>query len=637
MKVKVKLDKKTIQEFLLQNVEKIVLSIFVLGVLFMLYSAFTGAKPYSRTPEELQEHVRRSEQELAATPPESGLTVTEYSRQTKRSRLHAEEKPYLQATLWDAPLFPKRPLRAEPPLFIVQKLRGSAGVGAFRAVPINEELKEKAKTTDKKAKTDKKKEPIMQVARATGGEVSGQRWIVLTALVPAEKQEKAFEETFKPSVYYDPAQDVPRYLGYWVQRVEVTGAEDAANPDWEKKAVVFISKAALDKAEKQFGAASSADVVSPDYIEENLTFPLGPLVNRLWGAEVVHEPDIPLLEKGDFRGANIGPGVRMGPVGEPGRMRAGTRTRSTRTVRGPMIEGGGRTRESAADGTPFGDSSNEADANANAESETANTAEEKGAPSYRLFRFFDYSVEPGKQYVYRVCLALENPNKNLKENYLAKAESAKDKFLKTKWSDPTSPISVPRDTRILASAVRPGRASAEPSGQILIAKWLKSKGIEVSKDFTVVRGQQADFAQVEVKPTRRSAAPVRRGGGGDLMGLGGRPTYTQSGSSMTVNFVTGATAIDFRGGEKLAGPRGSTLTSAGQILLLDNDGNLIVRDELDDRAEYDKLTTAEEDALEEGGRGMGDPRMMMPPGGSRGGVGLELLEGGGSRTRRGSR
>ncbi len=636
MKVKVKFDKKTVQEFLLQNVEKIVLGIIVLGVLFMLYSAFTGAKSYQRTPEELQEQVRRSQQELDSTPPESGLTVTEYSRQTKRSRLHAEEKPYLHMTLWDAPLFPKRPLRAEPPLFAVQKLRGAAGVGAFRSVPVNAEPNEKAKA-DKKAKATEKKarEPIMPVARSVGGEVTGQRWIVITALVPAEKQEKAFEETFKPSVYYDPTHDIPEYLGYWVERVEITSTDDAANPDWEKKSVKFVSKQEMDKAEERFGAASSAEVVDPDYIEESLTFPLGPLANRHWGVEVAHEPDIPILEKGDFRGANIGPGVRMGPMGEPGRGRAAPRVRNNRAVRGPMLEGG-RTRESAADDTPFGDKPEEADANANAGAEAA-AMDEKGIPSYRLFRFFDYNVEPGKQYVYRVCLALANPNKNLKENYLAKAEYAKQKFLKTKWSDPTSPIAVPRDTRILASSVKPGRASAEPSGQILVAKWLKSKGIEVCKDFTVVRGQQADFSEVEVKPTKKAAAPARRGG--DMMGLGGgRPAMTQTGPSITVNFITGATAIDFRGGEKLAGPRGTTLTSAGEILLLDNDGKLIVRNELDDRAEYDKLTTAEHEGFEEGGgRGMG-PGMMMPPGGgARPPGGLDLLDGGAPRTRRGSR
>ena len=238
-------------------------------------------------------------------------------------------------------------------------------------------------------------------------------------------------------------------------------------------------------------------------------------------------------------------------------------------------------------------------------------------------------------------MALANPNKGLKENYLAKADLAKEKFLKTKWSDPTSPIAVPRDTRILASSVKPGRASAEPSGQILVAKWMKSKGIEVSKEFTIVRGQQADFSDVEVKPARRGAAPAARRGG-DMMGLGGQPrAFAQDGgAAMKVNFITGATTIDFRGGEKLAGPRGSTLTSAGEILLLDVNGKLIIRNELDDRSEYDKLTAPEPDMPEGGGRGMpgGMPGagLGMPPGG-RPPAGLDLLEGGGSRTRRGSR
>ena len=37
---------------------------------------------------------------------------------------------------------------------------------------------------------------------------------------------------------------------------------------------------------------------------------------------------------------------------------------------------------------------------------------------YRLFRFIDYTVEPGKQYRYRVKLTLQNPNRDVPINSL---------------------------------------------------------------------------------------------------------------------------------------------------------------------------------------------------------------------------
>ncbi len=49
--------------------------------------------------------------------------------------------------------------------------------------------------------------------------------------------------------------------------------------------------------------------------------------------------------------------------------------------------------------------------------------------TYKLLRFFDFSVEPGKSYIYRVSLALKNPNFGVDAGKLEKAESAKEKYL----------------------------------------------------------------------------------------------------------------------------------------------------------------------------------------------------------------
>ena len=75
------------------------------------------------------------------------------------------------------------------------------------------------------------------------------------------------------------------------------------------------------------------------------------------------------------------------------------------------------------------------------------------------------------------------------------------------------------------------------------------------------------------------------------------PTVT---SAIEVDYVTGVMAIDFRGGQPLAatGRRGNSLKlcAVGEVLFLDPDGTLVVRNELDDESARKELTKTEDDA-----------------------------------------
>jgi hypothetical protein len=213
--------------------------------------------------------------------------------------------------------------------------------------------------------------------------------------------------------------------------------------------------------------------------------------------------------------------------------------------------------------------------------------EEENASPYRLFRFFDFNVEPGKRYVYRVQLALKNPNEGKKASWLEKPELAKGKYVFTKWSDPSPVISVPRDSRILLASVKPPRGSADAGAEILATSWLKKNGSEAHKDFSVGRGQVANYLDQPVGDNK-------------------------------VSFRTEMAIVDIRGGEKLPGRARKALTVPGQILVLEPDGTLVVRNELDDLPACDALTkTAAPE--EEGPPG---------PGPTPGGNALDMLEGG---------
>ena len=100
---------------------------------------------------------------------------------------------------------------------------------------------------------------------------------------------------------------------------------------------------------------------------------------------------------------------------------------------------------------------------------------------------------------------------------------------------------------------------------------------------------------------------------------GGIPAPLDATNEIDVVYTTGATAIDFRGGQRLAGRKGNSLglSAAGEMLLLDPDGTLVVRNELDDEPARKELTKAEDEAARQ--RAAGPPG---PPG-----RGLEGLEG----------
>ena len=309
----------------------------------------------------------------------------------------------------------------------------------------------------------------------------------MTGLVPIDKQEAAYAETFRPAAGYNPESDHPEYLGYWVQRLEVTTADEAAHPDWSKAAAPIMSSKAIQNAKQQWQGVSATDVVGPEYIGSLLVFPLGPMVNRSWDASAACEPEIPMLKVDEPGSQNPGAMSRSTAGRSGAGMSHPTRTFAAPRMRTATAQPGGHSGQADTADTPFDTGSDHAatDAARGNQGEISGAGNEKKAPAYKLFRFFDFNVEPGKKYVYRVCLGLANPNKHMRASLLAKPELATVKFLQTKWSESSPPITVPGSTRLLLVSVKPAHAANEPSGEILAIHWAHGKGIEAYKELPV--------------------------------------------------------------------------------------------------------------------------------------------------------
>lgn len=113
---------------------------------------------------------------------------------------------------------------------------------------------------------------------------------------------------------------------------------------------------------------------------------------------------------------------------------------------------------------------------------------------YALFRFFDFSAEPGKRYRYRVKLWLENPNYEVKPEYLEEAKLAEKNFRGTELSQPTEPVTVPNEGTVIAGEYNPPMGPLESSANVVITQILKQGGQTAVKRFDkLLRGQVANI------------------------------------------------------------------------------------------------------------------------------------------------
>jgi hypothetical protein len=229
---------------------------------------------------------------------------------------------------------------------------------------------------------------------------------------------------------------------------------------------------------------------------------------------------------------------------------------------------------------------------------------------YQLFRFFDFTVEPGKQYVYRVQLVLWNPNYRLDPQYLERPELSEQPWLETQWSDPTEPVLVPMDARLVVGPVKPAPTVLhEPQANVVIVAFRAEDGLRTYQDFTLFRGQVANLegviAQTGPRPGYPGPAGMYPGSSGleelyaspDTLAPRGAPggTTTRPGTATRTPaqkteeekflYKTEMLVLDIAGGKRLH-RTDATLSEPGELLVMDPNGSLIVFDELSHEKEY---------------------------------------------------
>jgi hypothetical protein len=475
-----------------------------------------------------------------------------------------------------------------------------------------------------------KRRPIGASLRIGGVTLQGDErierayWACVVALVPVREQLKLYEESFEKARGFDIAHDFPQYLGFFVERAEVLPGkklEWRRVPLYDGQQKSIATKSTLSNAplhaislsviDELYAAATqfwpgggSTDAVDERYLQRALTLPLPPLVGRDWSFDATH-PKIglgpPALEEDAEQlmisttepqqsaiASGFGkPGPRMQSA--PSATRTGRipePSGSTRYARGTMGPIGispegyspGPRRYWGGSGEGRGSYRGPA-----SRTEVTDTILPWGVDCY-LLRFFDFTVEPGKAYKYRVKLAITDPNYDVPINTLApkvldrQAQAAKANNgwkpvyrVAEEWSDPSPIVGIPFGGRIRLAGVKVPPADTfneEPSVSLLITA------------SAVDENGNAIQAGIEEKDFRR----------GYVANLVNDTEYVGPGyidTQENFQFFTGVTLLDIDGGTKLT----REICAPSRILLMGPAGQLYIHNELDDKpfVEYHRL------------------------------------------------
>jgi len=403
------------------------------------------------------------------------------------------------------------PMRDDPQIFPVEELRAGSGRGIYSAAAA--------------VRAEPRRGPG-GAQRAPVNAAKGRFWAVVTGLLPVKKQEDAYQLALADADLNAKQKDdsKPQYLDVFdVQRAEVTG-ESTENLQWTS-----LRNLRQIIAQSRAEGGKGSDIVDEKYIDSNFTMPLPPL-DVEWDESIAHLPQIPLRSSARQ--------LRNAEAVEP----------DAEMPQKAADDGG-----SGVFGGPDPEPEPEAPVDSDAEK----------SPGVRLFRFFDFSVEQGKQYRYRVVVGVKNPNFGIEGRYLKNPASATKSFVLSTPSDPTAVVVIPFSNQIFAGPIDKANKSGDPSGTVMVTDLNEEGGYEAVGTREVTRGTSVVIRDAQyLDPATRTLQTTKT----------------------LIN--TGAVVIDVDGGEQLPAAGKEKLLEPVSVLILNRQGLLEAHNELDDALSY---------------------------------------------------
>ena len=551
------------ENFLLLHGEKFLFGILVLLAVFLMTRG-SGLAPFTLTPDQLRDAATRAENNIRQSKVEpkdvdADLNIYNYLDYASLIKSSLRADAYETDNRWEQSLFPEKILRPAIRPLPVENLRAVACIGAIR---------------------------YTKTSAATGVaaqmyEDRGERWITVTGLIPVADQMKEYNDVLGRSEFTDPNRDVPKYLFYDIFRGVV---DESGNTVWDEKP---IDLSQVYAKEVDQWAGFGLDPVSTEYSvplysmdSPSLTMECPPLVNKSFGSEVTNLPNIPLLSETQKE-------ELADQMSEMKKQEDETKKGSARNFNAVLNtsifsqQGTGKGQGSAgraAPGLPNLPMMPNMMSGPMTGAMRGNTPGTKTTKvNYYLFRFFDFGVEEGRTYQYKVKLYLANPNYGLDVNLVEDGNSVLTPAVASAESKPSNPISLGSESRLLAESIEAGRLGQEPKIVVSSIYFNTEDAKEsLNEGEKVVLGQVANFANEDYRP----------------IDLGGSMTYTTAASDSgkkKVDYLSNICILDADGGEKIAG---SEFRSSARLLVLEPSGLLTFHSESEDKAELLPYMTA---------------------------------------------
>jgi len=434
-------------------------------------------------------------------------------------------------------------------------------------------------------------------------EITAKSWVTVLAKVPIDQQTQQYIDSLRTSRGYNEAVDIPRYLGYQIDRAEV---KSQGQGEWKK--IAFIFDKVLIREISTY-PVDVVDVIDPDVKHSTLTHPLPPLILREWGKRVSHS-SMPLAEEKAkaeakalqqpneeddskesmsedelFAEAEARRDQQRTASGEFGQMQQGG------GGLGDMMQGEFRGEYGSDMEREYGGGYGGGGTLGRGSDATLEEFVWDQETPYLLFRYFDNTVEAGHSYRYRVRLNLRDVNHKVKPQYLDKTVSERREetgskwYRWTDWSEPSPVAGVPMPARVYLVSSKPARDTnfnAEPEADILIKALNSEYAAEVARQESFNRGSVINIID-KAKVIWASKADEE-----DF------PSF---------KFLTGITLLDFTGGDKLS-RKNKEMVVPTRALLMDAAGHLFVQNEMEDLetvTEYEAIIEAGKEGRRRGG------------------------------------
>ncbi len=312
-------------------------------------------------------------------------------------------------------------------------------------------------------------------ARTPDFKAEGHRVAAVRAVVDVYKQRELVSRSLHLPISDPQVKNALVYVDFHVQRQEATRGGDPWGGDWHD-VDVQIARNIVRTADGR-----DDDVVSRDVTDPGITMPLPPRLLQPWGEEASH-PRIEnfQLSESQKERQRLKDSLVRKYYDEYVKKQKASLSRPKR---------GGWHRDTLDLDEMQKTMQSDKKTYDEFKKEYQETLRKKGfstadhpsaSGSLLLFRYLDFSIEPGRQYRYRVQVEIENPNYGVPLDQLEDPSLGERMTLRTDWSEPSPPLAVPYDYYYFVDSV-----SEKPEGdeaEVNMYYWYYETGTTVAAD-----------------------------------------------------------------------------------------------------------------------------------------------------------